>query len=101
MGIRLTRDLRPRIFISRASIDGVATPVTVTKIRASTSAGVSPALARPSSTARAPTSCATRIQASFAFPQVVREAYSSIGRARWRPPTRTFRCNLSRRSGLK
>jgi hypothetical protein len=69
--MRLTREGSPRRFISRASTDGVATPVTVTKIKASTSSVERPARRRASSTASPPTSWATRIQASFALPQVV------------------------------
>ena len=101
IGVRFTRAGSRRRFISRASIDGVAMPVTVTKNSASMSSGVNPALAIAARTASAPTSSATRIQASFAWPHVASRSYSSIGSARWRPPTRTFRCSASRRSTLK
>jgi hypothetical protein len=82
MGIRFTRGGSPSRFMRRASIDGVATPVTVTKIRASTSAVERFARARPSRTACSPISWATRIQALFASPQVASRSYSSMGSAR-------------------
>ena len=55
MGVRFTRAGSPSRFMSRASSEGVDTPVTVTKKRWSTSPGSSPARRSASRTAASPT----------------------------------------------
>ena len=101
MGVRRTWAGSPSRFTSRASIEGVARPVTVTKKRWSTSAGPTPARFSASRTAASPRSVAAAIQASLALAKVSSAGYWASGRARWRPDTCTERWRSARRSTLK
>ena len=75
MGVRLTSGRSPSRFISRASSDGVAIPVTVTKKRWSTSRGRSPArIEGAARTACSPTSSDTRWKASLRSAEALQRA---------------------------
>ena len=63
-------------------MDGLATPVTVVKSNAPKSSVFSPALCSARQSACSPNSCATLIQMSLAWPQVLMSTYCSAGIAR-------------------
>ena len=72
----------PIRLINKASIEGLEIPVTEVKNNAPKSFGANPEWCRARQRACSPSSCATLIQASLAWPQVVIFEYSSAGSAR-------------------
>ena len=87
-------------FISRASTDGLAMPVTDTKKIAPRALLSSPARSSAVPRHSSLRSTATRIQWLLAVPQLVSPGYSSIGSAMCRVSTPTRLCSRSTKCGL-